>query len=576
MQVHLNVPTISISMAGLQWVKIGYYGSPSDPKSAWYRESLKWFGIQFAELEALDDASIGNLDVVLLCGRFELADIASKTLRRWTDQGGVLIVSGSDFGLASFLGVKPSSGWQSVGYTKNQESGSHWPDDVPLAKFFGAHLHEAADAKVFATLGEGHVALAHMEHGQGATWFWAPHLGTSISTMVMGRGVSTDGIGPSDGTAFLDDGVLRAEDGITLDFEKDRFRTNDCKTPFFAFPHADILREVWIRCVLGACEQTGKAFQIIWPWPNCAEATSMISFDCDISQRDEVRRLSGMLDVYGMKPTWLVNSPGFSPETYRSIRGGNGEPGVLFSAEDWEAERLRVEQLAVQRSSGFENVLASRANNGQWQGYAEFYGMLAQSSARVSLSKGGRQSGTSGFAFGTCVPFQPLTQSGEVIGAFELPYVGTIPAFPDAAAETLMVSAWKRHGCFHLAASADVVHNEEHEASLRRIATLMKQNHMPSITSSEFLSIQVARAGLRMQTRRADAVTEFSLTSPVRAHGFSYLFGGIAEANFTFDGKKLHGLPMKRLGQNWVGIHFTIDAKTPMPLTMSAELAKAA
>src|SRR5438132_1464771 len=81
--------------------------------------------------------------------------------------------------------------------------------------------------------------------------------------------------------ARLDDGVLRAEDGLPFCFGEDRQLLEGCETPVFAIPHADVLREVLIRCLLQGVLARGHRIPMLWHWPNNAPAAAMLTLECE-------------------------------------------------------------------------------------------------------------------------------------------------------------------------------------------------------------------------------------------------------------------------------------------------------
>lgn len=559
-------------MSAIEWAQLGLYLSPNDRFAPAYQETLDHAGVRYALAEVIDDAALRAFDVLLLCGCGELSPVETQVLTRWVANGGQLVVSGCSFGIGSLLGLKGAGVHLSHGRLLPAADGTLWPEGIKDIRFFGAKLHEVENGKARATIGTRLAGLVQHDTGSGTTFFLAPHLGQTAETMQLGRSVEADGIGPIDGTARLDDGILRAEDGIALDFSQDRTTADGSPIPIFATPHADALRDLWLRTTLEALKRTRKAFTVLWHWPKGATGTAMITFEGDHSEGENTKLLSRVVASLGARAGWLTTSPGFSADVYKALKSVDHDAGLLFTAEslaDWDGDKVKVEHLAITRASGQPNVGAVRPGDGAWYRHRLFYEMLERIGPRLSLSKGGRQPGTQGFPFGMCRPYRPLQLDGTPYQSYELGYHALMPGFPDAAADAIVRTCARLHGCFHLSGPTDRAENPAYLASIQRILAIIKENKLRFIVPTELLEFEEARRALRMQMRHDVKSTEFVFTSATPVEGLTLLIYGVDDPQTIAGGARANGETVRRYGLPFWQIQFDIEAKTPLSVSVS-------
>jgi hypothetical protein len=435
-------------------------------------------------------------------------------------------------------------------------------------------MHRASGCRVAATANREFVGASRFGVGKGRTFFVAPHVGQTICQMQLGRSVEVDGVGPSDGTAQLDDGSLRAEDGSVLDFDRDRMTTDRCSTPFFGIPHADNIRELWLRAVVEALEATGKAFPIVWQWPGSAEGAAMLSIDCTTFEMDRVSRLYRVLSMFGCDPAWLVGTPGFALDVYRAFKSWDHEVGMLFVTDDeagWHEERVKIQNIAVGRATSTPAVLASRPVDGKWKGWTAFYDTAEGAGTRISLAKGGRQPGTSGFLFGTSHPFFPWKRDGTAYLVLEQPYCAYLPglATPDKAVDHLIEQCHLRSGCFHVGISLEAMDQPAALDALRRAIAMCKQRRMPFLKPQELYKFERARRGLRLFLHNNEFETTMSVASDHAVERLTVLFVG-AQNELTVRGRETAMRPVERFGSKMWACELNLEAKVQVDLRLGS------
>jgi len=262
-------------------------------------------------------------------------------------------------------------------------------------------------------------------------------------------------------------------------------------------------------------------------------------------------------------------------EVYRALKSTNQEGGLVFDVNDysdWDPEKLRIQHLAVVRASAQESASAIRPSKGQWYRYRRFYEMSEQMGTRLSVSKGGRQTGTQGFTFGGCHPFRPISRDSKPMDVYELPYQAFLPGFPDGAAETLIASCKKRYGCFHVAVDTIIANDQYGIASLHRLLAICKQDGLKWITPNELIALETGRRNLRIQQRESGTTSELSITSPNEVEGITILFGNLEDPDVVFDGSRLNGEMVRRYGLAFWSVTCDLPAKRPTSIKIVAEL----
>lgn len=544
------------------WAKIGYLLAEGDTNAIYFREVLEHLGVRAERFASIADAL--GCDVVLLLGYGEATFAESTVLSSWVEGGGALVACGSGWGLEELLGLEGDAVHLSSGLLSPCES-PLWPEHAGPIRFFGGKFHRAALGSLSDIVtDQGSAAVVSRRFGSGSCTYFAPHLGRSFKLMQLGTSVEVDAAGPIDGSAQLDDGKLRAEDGIALDFDVDRIEVEGTKHKFFGQPHADLLKEVFFRCLLEVVDRAGLRMATVWYWPNHATGAAMVTFDCQDFEVDYVSRMQRMLTMFGSRTTWMVAMPGYPADTYRQMRAWGYEVGLLYDAEDaagWHPDRLHIQFTSLGRLSSLPNITAVRPADGRWRGYTHFYEAAQDAGCRVSLSKGGRQPGTQGFAFGTCHPFFPARKDGFHL-TMEVPYTvynpGSITL--DPVSDVVLLQSALRNGCFHLVSRPEAVLDSACHSALRRTLSLCKQHRLEFLAPEEIYSFEKARRNVRITVKVVGGETLLGISSDVAIDGLSLLISGdrmAAEAK----GKEIPCTPIRRFGRTFQSLTMDLEAK---------------
>jgi hypothetical protein len=558
-------------MQSFGWAKIAVFYARKDPYAFGYREALEHAGIPFESIDNLGPRELARFHVLVLCGIGDVEPVDQSGLSDWVRKGGHLICSGSSWSIDSLLGLAPESRHVSSGYLMHHVPDRLWPEGTERTKFFGGTWKKPGECDVIATIDDG-VGISRHRVGKGCTVFLAPHVGQTIRLMQSGRSVECDGIGPSDGSAILDNGTLRAEDGTVLDFEHDRTTVEGSDKPFFATPYSDIIREIFIRAIVEAADQSDLALPIFWHWPHNACGAAMLSVECEEFERDHVNLLHRMLSMFGMPAAWMVGLPGYPIDVYRTMRAWDHEVGLLFQTDDhsgWNEERMKILVTAITRLTGQAYVESARPQDGRWKNWNMFYDLCEASGARISLSKGGRQAGTSGFLFGTCHPFAPMRKDGSSYFVTEIPYatynLGLMT--PDAVADKLISETAARHGCFQMVLASDAIKHQSVGSAVRRALSVCKQNKLEFMLPEQVQRFERGRRQLRISQKMVGGEGTLLLTSDVALEGLTLLVGG-HRMTAEVRGKEIPVEVVERYGARFNVIKINLEAKQQVELRL--------
>jgi hypothetical protein len=554
-------------MSGFKWGRIALLLAEGDLYASYYREALDHSGIRYDLIEQQSVGELGRIDVLIVAGEGELSEVQETALNNWVRNGGHLIVTGGTWGLKDLLGIKDAGHASNLVMEPTSED-RLWPEATSKIRFYGGVVCSVTGLEPVAECELGAVALGRRRLGKGKVIFIGPHIGETMALMQLGRSVECDGVGPPDGSARLDDGNLRAEDGLALDFERDRDVAG--VHSYFAYPHCDALREVLIRALIESCEEAGVRMLMLWHWPRNAKAAGMVSLDCETFVPDPVQKLHRMLSMYGARALWLIGLPGYTLDIYRALRSWGHEVGLIFVTDDhsgWHEEKLKIQHITLSRSAALPALLACRPFDGKWRGYQKFYDYAENAGARLSVSKGGRQAGTSGFLFGTSHPFFPLRKDGSPYLIAELPYTVYMPGqvTPPEVCEAILAQTVARHGCFHFGMKIQGVESPDVSGALIRLLAACKQAGIEFLMPEELYRFERGRRALRANARVLGEEGYLQLISDTKLEGLTVMTTG-SKCEIASKGRQVKVQSITRYGAEFHVVEVDVESKQQIEL----------
>ncbi len=512
------------------------YGTGGPPTARYVEEILTHAGV-FYETREAGDSRDSLLPVVVVCGG-TLGTAWREAVARHVSSGGVLLCVGATGGLDSVLGVSAveacSPGWIEVG------AGSH-----PAAVHASAPLHvfggitvAAAYADELATI-HGRAAVTWRRHGDGHAMLVGPDICSAVAHIQQADTVVGDGEPAPDGTAPLDDGILKAEDGLVLDWVRDRQTVHvprglfpgawgggaapphaaspaDEPQPFpiFRDPVADALRELLLRALLSLASAASVPLTMLWYWPRGLPAVGHISHDSDGNDPGLATQLYHVCLDARVRTTWCMLYPGGYPASlYRQVRDDGSEVALHYDALEgtgvraWGRANFATQARWLRDMTGDDAIISNKNHYTRWEGRLELFDWCVGEGIRVDQSKGPSKTGTIGFPFGSCHLWKPLDTEGDAprfIDAYCLPLMtqDLVITAPAAFAQVLTDAARERHGVAHFLYHPAHIAKEGVAESFHDLVSYARECGMEWWTSAELGAWEDARRAVHVRDGR--------------------------------------------------------------------------
>lgn len=558
-------------MTAVRLARIGVWVEPGDAYGAWGLEALAQTGLVFEVMGEADWGRLEGYDVLVLLGSGTGGDsggvsrLSSRVLSWFGSGRKGLVAVGSAWGLEEFLGLRseghPRRGRTSLSATPAGLDFGLW---AGLSSALGGYRLVGDGAEVLALDEEGFVGVSR----RGSAFYVGVDVGFTFGSFLMGSGVTGDLIGPGDGSVETVDGRQRSEDGTLLEWGRDRSLVEGCDVPGFMTPCIDYLREAVLRLVLSAADATDGSPVLIWHLPDNADAGLVATIECDSGDLELVRRSGAMLAKFGVAPAWMVAPPGLSQDLYRSFKKWGHDLGHLYKPESGYGrdDQMRVQNLALARGAGEANLGVIKGWDGTWHGLTRLYEMAEGAGVRVSVCKGGRQPGTSGFLFGTGRPFLPMGRRG-LYQVLEVPHLAFAPGLvtPFQHTVSLLGKVQEVYGVFHLAFMTSQMREEKAATCLHETLMLARAARLRAFTPSRLgeyerarrrVVVRGSRAGLRVECDRA-------------VSGLTVMVGSLERRVDPVRG----GTHVRRYGRDWVWSVVDLDGRCGVEVGLASAAA---
>ena len=288
--------------------------------------------------EALTSLRDRGHAIVVLAGHLPLAAEQREAVSEFVQNGGAVIGIGGTSGLDEVFGVSGpqpiAEGWLKV-----------TPPDHPITAALRSSLHvfggfrmKSASGAMLAALESGQEAatgsaIVENRFGQGRAILFVPDLLFSIVHIQQGVPVFQDARPPADGSAATNEGLLKAEDGLVLDWQRDRQAMQPEGVPAFLEPVSDELREIILRSIFHIARERGIALGLLWYWPRGLKAVGHISHDTDGHDPNRAVAMLEQVNRCHVKTTWCTLYPGGYPrEFYRTLQDQGFEVALHYDA----------------------------------------------------------------------------------------------------------------------------------------------------------------------------------------------------------------------------------------------------
>jgi hypothetical protein len=261
-------------------------------------------------------------------------------------------------------------------------------------------------------------ALQQFPVGKGYVDRWAVNIPYSIVGFMQGtKPVWEDGFPAPDGTGPVNDGVLKADDQMEMDWDLDRKKT-ETGTPYFAHPYADLWREIVISHLLQRVVGRGMTLPFTGYWPDGIDHVALISLDSDHTGDVEAATTFDLLRECEIPATWCMMEKEYSPAMYERIAAAGDELGLHYNAVpvdhgSWGAEEFARQAAWFRATSGQQQITSNKNHLTRVEGWGELFRWCEANGIASDQTRGNSKKGNVGFLFGTCHPYFPIAWSDE-------------------------------------------------------------------------------------------------------------------------------------------------------------------
>ncbi|MDF2720459.1 MAG: glycoside hydrolase/deacetylase [Paenibacillus sp.] len=392
-------------------------------------EILSEAGIPHTWIDRLDALADAQADIAIVVLEDDMKDTADR-LMQLAEQGMTVITYGGLPKLAASLGCRqlPAA---SVGYATvpGGQAGS-----VPLRTLHIAPWEtiepQAEQQAQTAAIPSGSVryhtisgeascaALQRFTVGSGSIERWAVNIPATIVAMQQGTSpVLTDGIPAPDGSAKLDEFILKADDRVALDWELDRTKTETGQS-YFAHPYADLWREALIGHLLQAAASKRLTLPFRGRWPEGIQNVAMISHDSDGNKDEHAESTLRILAQCEVNSSWCMLEPGYSAPIYEKVRAAGHElafhyNSVVHEKKEWSEESFDRQHQWFKDATGESAAVSNKNHYTRFEGWGELFAWCEKNGIASDQTRGSSKPGNVGFLFGTCMPYFPIAWSDE-------------------------------------------------------------------------------------------------------------------------------------------------------------------
>jgi hypothetical protein len=231
------------------------------------------------------------------------------------------------------------------------------------------------------------------------------------------RPLTEDGPPALDGTAWLDDGILKAEDMLEQDWSTDR-KVTETGAVYFAHPYADLWREAVIGHLLELVRERGKTLPFIGYWPEGIRQVAMLSHDSDRNHDEDAETTMRVLEECGIHTTWCMMKAGYSHSVHEQIIEAGHELALHFNSNFYEGGRFQQDDFRrqfewLQTVTGDARITSNKNHFTRFEGWGELFSWCESCGIESDQTRGPSKKGSVGFLFGTCHAYYPVAWANE-------------------------------------------------------------------------------------------------------------------------------------------------------------------
>lgn len=522
-------------------------------RHAWWLAAVEFvehLRLEYDQLDRLpvDDAELAEYDVLLLASPQELTDADGDALERWTQSGGT-VITGPRAELDTLTGARSIGRRYDQLVTIGEHGAFTAPPPRPLRAVSGDALATQAGVESLASWSDGTAAISHRPVGAGSAITLGVDLWQSVVTIQQGRPVTGDGLPATDGTAPIDDDILKCEDGMALSFEADRALPPGSPpvphdythtyppanaVPIFDQPQAD---QWWItlaQLIWWAREQQRGASVWLHYWPAGTPAIAHMSHDSDLNNTDDAEAALATFDEADVSVTWCQVFPGgYRSDIYPTISARGHEHALHFNAmgdadiASWGWPHFRAQYAWAQAVTGCERIVSNKNHYTRWEDWVDFYRWCEHVGIEIDESRGPSKQGSIGFPFGTAhvsFPIGDIASANRPMNVLNLPLHTQDLAWAGhlSVRDPILDGATEVHGVAHFLFHGPHLRGKPAtRAACVELARVARERGMRWWTASQINSWERARRGidLRLETHETGWVLRVRSSTAVDGVG---------------------------------------------------------
>jgi peptidoglycan/xylan/chitin deacetylase (PgdA/CDA1 family) len=469
----------------MNYASLGVCRLPAPPQNAprtvrygnYIHEILCHAGLCYETLTLRDlgaalEAGSG-MKLLLTVGEWPFPADLKAQLEVWVRGGGAWLSIGGLCGMEELLGASSlppnfvlwGGNLRSLGEGYLDARGSDHPilADLPIPlHYFGGVSVQPTEATIVASCLDVHgrstelPALLENTVEAGRCLLLTPDLTGTIVRIQQGVAITRDGVPAPDGTAPVNDGVLKSDDGQVLDWLLDREEVPGVPGLYaFLQPIADQWRGVLLRALFYLAEKTQAVLPLLWYYPDNRPALGHLSHDTDGNVPELGQKLLETLQQADARSTWCVILPGYPPELMAAIKAAGHELATHFDAMSagcpWGEAHFDRQWQELRALFGTDPV-TNKNHYLRWEGDTEFFDWCIARNITLDQSKGASKTGEAGFNFGSCHPYRPVAPDGKHLPILELatPTQDLLIFAPEGLLLPLLDAVLRQYGILHL------------------------------------------------------------------------------------------------------------------------------
>ncbi|ULO09791.1 hypothetical protein H1230_14050 [Paenibacillus sp. 19GGS1-52] len=399
-------------------------------------EILSYAGIPFDVLTDVHHSEYHQYDIVIAA---HVANDDARLPELWDfmAKGGVLISYGGLQGWAPRLGCT-LTGHFGAGYAETGDSNG---EEASPLRFLRAipWLSAANKGLPVREVGSIHIdeptgtVIGPLKQiftiGQGQFIRWSVDVLRTVVEMQQGSApILADGIPAPDGSAPVNDGILKADDRVELDWQWDR-RTTETGAPYFAIPYADYWRNQIKQELLELALTQGKTLPFVGYWPDGINGVVTISLDSDLNEDVHAEATLALHAECGISSTWCMLEPGYSKEIYDRIKEAGHELALHYNAlaeadGEWSETAFDRQFDWLTAAADLDQVTTNKNHYTRFEGWGELFEWCEKRGIRCDQTRGPSKRGNVGFLFGSSHPYVPMAQHDQQNRLYNLMEIG--------------------------------------------------------------------------------------------------------------------------------------------------------